>query len=103
VETALHQLVVQSEKALDQQEATWGVFLNTEGAFNNTCYDTICDALFRHGGDYTIFFWIRATLEGRIVAATLDSLTALRIDLQSPSSIIVIHVSMITIYQLVIR
>jgi hypothetical protein len=53
VETALHQLVVRDEKALDQQETALGVFLDTEGAFNNTCYDTMCDALFRHGSDYT--------------------------------------------------
>jgi len=95
VKTALHHLVVHVEKALDQQDITLGVFLDMEGAFNNTCYDTICDALVRHGGDYTIVRWIRATLDVRVVAATLDSLTALRTDLQSPSSIIVIHVIMI--------
>ena len=95
MKTALHHLVVHVEKALDQQDITLGVFLDMEGAFNNTCYDTICDALVRHGGDYTIVRWIRATLDVRVVAATLDSLTALRTDLQSPSSIIVIHVIMI--------
>ena len=42
-----------------------GDFLDTGGAFNNTCYDTMCEALARHGGDYTIIRWIRATLEGR--------------------------------------
>jgi hypothetical protein len=36
VETALHQLVVRVEKALDQQETALGVFLDIEGAFNNT-------------------------------------------------------------------
>jgi hypothetical protein len=46
---ALHQLVVQVEKALDQQEIALGAFLDIEGAFNNTCYDTMCDALVRHG------------------------------------------------------
>jgi len=39
VETALHQLVVQVEKALDQQEIVFGIFLDIEGAFNNTSYD----------------------------------------------------------------
>jgi hypothetical protein len=33
VEMALHQLVVQVEKALDQQETALGVFLDIEGAF----------------------------------------------------------------------
>ena len=49
-----------------------GDFLYIEGAFNNTCYDAMCDALVRHGSEYTIVRWIRATLEGRVVVATLD-------------------------------
>ena len=40
VETALYQLVVQVEKGLDQQEIALGVFLDIEGAFNNTSYDS---------------------------------------------------------------
>jgi hypothetical protein len=43
-----------------------GVFLDIEGAFNNTCYDTMCDALVKHGSKYAIVWWIRATLEGRV-------------------------------------
>jgi hypothetical protein len=39
VEMAFHQLVVQDEKVLDQQETALGVFLNTEGMFN-TSYDS---------------------------------------------------------------
>jgi len=54
VETALHQLVVRVEKAVDQQKRALGVFLDREGVFNNTCYDTMCDALVRHGSEYTI-------------------------------------------------
>jgi hypothetical protein len=72
VETApLYQLVIQVEKALDQQQTALGVFLDIEGAFNNTCYNTMCDALVRHGSDYTIVQWIWATLEGRMAVATL--------------------------------
>jgi hypothetical protein len=71
VETALHQLVVRVERALDQQEIALGAFLDIEEAFNNTCYDTMCDALVRHGSEYTIVRWIRATLEGRVALATL--------------------------------
>ena len=48
------------------------VFINIEGAFNNTYYDTMCHALVRHGGDYTIVVWIRATLEGRVAVTTLN-------------------------------
>jgi hypothetical protein len=48
-----------------------GVFLDIEGAFNNTRYDTMCDALIKHGSEYTIVRWIRATLEGRVVLTAL--------------------------------
>jgi hypothetical protein len=54
VETALYQLIVRVEKALDQQETALGVFLDIDGASNNTCYDTMCDALVKHGSEYTI-------------------------------------------------
>jgi hypothetical protein len=54
VETALHQLIVRVEKVLDQQEIALGAFLDIEGAFNNTCYNTMCDALVRHGSKHTI-------------------------------------------------
>jgi len=43
VKRALHQLVARVEKALDQQETALGVFLDTEGAFSNTCYGNIRD------------------------------------------------------------
>jgi hypothetical protein len=72
VETALHQLVVGVEKVLDQQETALGVFLDTEGAFNGTSYGSMCDALVRHGVDHTIVWWTRATLEGRMAAASLN-------------------------------
>jgi hypothetical protein len=69
---ALHQLVVRVEKALDQQEIALSVFLDKEEAFNNTSYDTMCDALARHHSEYTIVRWIGATLEGRVAVATLN-------------------------------
>jgi hypothetical protein len=46
---ALHQLIVRVEKALDQQEIPLGIFLDIEGAFNNTSYDSMCTAFARHG------------------------------------------------------
>ena len=74
VKTALHQLV-RVEKVLDQQEIALGTFLDIEGAFNNTCYDTMCDALVRHGSEYTIVRWIRAALEGSVAVATLNDIS----------------------------
>jgi hypothetical protein len=75
VETALHQFVVRIEKALDQQEIALGAFLDIEGACNNTCYETMCDALVRHGSEYTIVRWITATMEGRVAVATLNDIS----------------------------
>ena len=62
VETALHQLVERAEKAPDQQDRALGAFLDTGGAFNNTCYDTMCNALVWRGSEYTIVRWITTTL-----------------------------------------
>jgi hypothetical protein len=49
VEMGLHQLVFRGEKALDQQEPALDVFLDIEGAFNNTSYDSIYATLAKHG------------------------------------------------------
>ena len=75
VETALHQLFVRVEKVLDEQEIALGAFLDIEGAFNSTGYDTMCDALVRHGSANTIARWIRATLEARVAVATLNEIS----------------------------
>jgi len=72
VEMGLHQLFVWVGKVPDHRETALGVFLDTEGAFNNTSYDSICAALFKHGVKYTILRWIRATLEGDLAATTLS-------------------------------
>jgi hypothetical protein len=66
VQTALHRLVVRVEKALDQIKTALSVFLSIVWAINNTCHDTTCDALVRHGSDYKFVRWIRANLEGRV-------------------------------------
>jgi len=69
LETALKQLVVQVEKVLDQQESL-GVFLDVEGAYNNTSYDSICAALVKLGVDHTIVQCINATQEGCLTVVT---------------------------------
>jgi len=35
----------------------------------------MCDALVRHGSEYTIVRWIKATLEGRLAVATLNEIS----------------------------
>jgi hypothetical protein len=72
VETTLHQLIVRVEKVLDQRELALGVFLDTEGAYNYTSFDSICTALCGRGVDSTIVRWIRVTLEGRLAMAALN-------------------------------
>ena len=67
--------MVQVEKALDQQEIALGIFLNIEGVFNNTSYDSMCAALAKHGVNYTIIRLIRAILEGQLATATLSGLS----------------------------
>jgi len=47
------------------------VYLDIEEVFNNTSYDSMCGALITHGIDYTIVWWIRATLDGRPAVAAL--------------------------------
>jgi hypothetical protein len=69
---ALCQLVVQVEMALDLQERSFGCFLIQKRAFKNTSYYSMCAALFKHAVDYTIIWWVRATLEGHMAAVTLD-------------------------------
>ena len=54
IATALHQVIAWVEKALDQQETAMDVFLDTEGVFNNTSYDSMCGALVRQGVRYTV-------------------------------------------------
>jgi len=54
MEMALHQLMVKVEKALNLQEIALGIFLDIEGSFNNTSYDSMCATLAEHGVDYTI-------------------------------------------------
>jgi hypothetical protein len=41
VETALHHLVVRVEKVLYRQEIALGVFLDIEGAFDSTSYNSM--------------------------------------------------------------
>jgi hypothetical protein len=72
VEKALHDLLVQVEKVLDQQQTALGVFLGTQGAFNYTSFDSMCTAPVRHGISHTIVLWIKATLEGRLATADFN-------------------------------
>jgi hypothetical protein len=58
-----------------RKKQLWGVFLDMEGVFNNTSYDSICAALARHAVSCTIIGWIRANLEGRRATTTLGGVS----------------------------
>jgi hypothetical protein len=51
------------------------IFLDIDVEFNNTCFDTLCNALVSQGTEYTIVRWIRATIDGRVAIGTLDGLS----------------------------
>jgi hypothetical protein len=70
IDTALHQLSVRVEKVLDRQELTSGVFLDIEGAYNYTSFDSVWTAICSRGVNSIIVQWIRATLEGRLATVT---------------------------------
>jgi len=54
---------------LDLQDSALGVFLDIEGAFNYTTFDSKSTALGRHRVSSSIFQWIRTTLEGCLATA----------------------------------
>jgi hypothetical protein len=70
VQTALHQLVVQVEKVLDRREIAVGVFLDIEGAYNCTSFDSLGECRVNS----TTVWWIKATLEGCLAMATLNDM-----------------------------
>jgi hypothetical protein len=70
-ETALHNVVIHAEYAIDHKDIALGAFLDIEGAFDRTSFDTIKWAAERHGIEAAIYRWSCAMLESRNVSATL--------------------------------
>jgi hypothetical protein len=60
------------KRHLTNQKTAICVFLDKERAFNNTSYDSMCAAFFKHVVNYTIVWWMRVILEGCLAAATLS-------------------------------
>lgn len=77
VETALHNLVHEIEQTLNKKEATLCVFLDVEGAFDNTSFDAICEAAREFRVDGTIIDWMHFMLRTRTITASLSG-TAVR-------------------------
>jgi hypothetical protein len=64
-ETALHDLVYKIDGSLAQKELALGVFLDLEGAFDNTSFESMDDAASDNGVCSTINRWIDFTLRSR--------------------------------------
>jgi len=70
-ETALHSLVRRLEEGVFSGEMALSVFLDIEGAFNNTAFESISEAATGFGVDQTMVRWIRSMLESRIITTSL--------------------------------
>jgi hypothetical protein len=66
-ETALHDLVYKIDGSLAQKEFALGVFLDVEGAFENTSFESMDDAASDHVVCSTINRWIDFMLRSRSV------------------------------------
>jgi len=58
--------------ALDQQATVLDVFLHIRGAFNYIPFDSMCNALVRHGIRSTAVWRIRAVLEGHLAMVAIN-------------------------------
>jgi hypothetical protein len=70
-ELALHQLVLQIEKSLNNKKIALGAFLDIEGASDNTSLQSMILAASNHGTDNTCCRWLKAILKSRQVQATM--------------------------------
>lgn len=68
-ESASHHLVNEIEKSLNNKGSTITVFIDIEGAFDQTSHDNIAKAASKMGIDECLVSWIRAVLKNRLVKA----------------------------------
>jgi ribonuclease HI len=75
-ESALKALVKKLEQAVNiDKEAALAVFMDIQGAFDNTKFDVICNALVEKGVDLKTGSWIKTMLENRKVHSSLGTAT----------------------------
>ena len=70
-ESALHELVSGIEKSFHYKETTLCAFLDVEGAFDNTSYESITKALIKRKVHDKSIAWINSMLRGRIITSSL--------------------------------
>jgi hypothetical protein len=78
MKTALFQVVHRLEKCLEHREIALGAFLDIEGTFDNTSFNTIITAARDRGLEETCCRWIGSMLECRLLHVSLmgSNLTA---------------------------
>lgn len=76
VETALHHLVNRIDGVLERRQSALGVFIDIEGAFDNTSFNSMCQALERRGAEPSVIRWIGSVLSKRKVIARLAGSSA---------------------------
>jgi hypothetical protein len=74
-ETALHIVVTGIENAIEHKYIVLGALLETERAFDRTSFDTIIQAVERHGIEPAVFRWICAMLDSRNIITTFSEET----------------------------
>jgi hypothetical protein len=62
-ETALYNVVTHTESAIEHKDIALGAFIDIEGAFDRTLFDTIKQAAEKHSIEPVICRWISAMLE----------------------------------------
>ncbi len=78
METILHNVVTKIEKSLFHNEYTLGVFIDFEGAFDNTSISSIVEPAIEHGVPSTITKFISFMLENKIIVANLGKVSTTR-------------------------
>lgn len=74
-ESALHTVAGRIERSLDNKMSTLGVFIDIEGAFDKTTFDSINTALRERGVNDTLREWIIHFLKHRAVHITVGNTT----------------------------
>lgn len=70
-DTALHQLTQKIEYMLDNGKIALGCFMDVEGAFDNTNFEVITEAMRDRRTDEVATRWIVAMLKNRTVEASI--------------------------------
>jgi uncharacterized membrane protein YjjP (DUF1212 family) len=65
MEMALYNLIYKTERALVDGLVTLGTFLDTEGAFDSTTFESMCKAAEEYGVEQNVVRWIHTMLRSQ--------------------------------------